>query len=121
LGTKTGFYNYYSTPYFIWANAAAKEALGRDFVGDGPTISPCFLMSELFDQCGWDGPAFLQFSRTVKAEVPVFTSSDRYLTTGVTVDDLTDQQQSLVRTFDEIQYYLRKDYTLPSDLLSGAE
>ena len=112
LGTETGFYNYYSTPYFIWANPAAKEALGREFKGEGPTISPCFLMSELFDQCGWEGPAFLQLSREVKEELPVFTSSDRYLTAGVTVDALTEEQRELARKFDWVQYYLRKDYTI---------
>lgn len=112
LGTETGFYNYYSTPYFIWANPAAKEALDRAFEGEGPTISPCFLMSELFDQCGWEGPAFLQLSREVKAELPVFTSSDRYLTAGVAGDALTEEQRELARKFDWVQYYLRKDYTI---------
>lgn len=112
LGTEEGFRNYYSTPYLIWANPAAKEALDRPFSGEGPTISPCFLMSELFDQCGWQGPAFLQLAREVKAEVPVFTSSGRYLTAGVTADGLTEEQQELVRRFDWVQYYLRKDYTM---------
>ena len=52
LSTLDGFYDYYATPYVIWANSAAKETLGRDFVGDGGDFSPCFLMTELFDQCG---------------------------------------------------------------------
>ncbi|MGN1300952.1 MAG: LTA synthase family protein, partial [Clostridia bacterium] len=46
LDTEEGFYNYYCTPYIIWANDAAKDVLDKDFVGEGPTISPCFLMSE---------------------------------------------------------------------------
>ena len=37
--------NYYCTPYLIHANEAARDALGFDFVGEGPKISPCFLMN----------------------------------------------------------------------------
>ena len=50
--TTEGFLNYYSTWYAIWANPAAKEALGQDFVGEGPDLSPCFLMNEVFQLCG---------------------------------------------------------------------
>ena len=44
LSTQEGFYNYFSTPYLIYANKAAKAALGQDFTGEGGDISPCFLM-----------------------------------------------------------------------------
>src|SRR5699024_5413512 len=60
LSTLEGFYEYYSTPYLIWANSAAKEPLDRDFQGEGGDSSPCFLTTELFEPCGWTGPAFLQ-------------------------------------------------------------
>ena len=109
LGEPEGFQNYYSTPYFIWANSAAKEVLGQEFVGEGPTISPCFLMCELFDQCGWEGNAFMQLSREVKALVPVITESGRYLDTGVSFADLTEAQQEAVTRYDLVQYYWRKD------------
>ncbi|MCI8537081.1 MAG: LTA synthase family protein [Oscillospiraceae bacterium] len=108
LGTEEGFFNYYSTPYLIWGNHAAKLALHERFVGQGPAISPCFLMSELFEQCGWTGSSFLQFSQEVKEAVPVFTSSDRYLESGSFWGDLTEEQQELVQKFDWVQYYLRK-------------
>ena len=52
LATDEGFYNYYSTPYVIWANDAAKQVLGNDFVGDGPTIGTNFLMNLFFEQAG---------------------------------------------------------------------
>ena len=51
--TEEGFYNYYGTRYLIWANDAAKETLNNDFTGEGPDVSPCFLMNVLFEQCGW--------------------------------------------------------------------
>ena len=38
--TLEGFYQYYSTPYLIWANSAAKETLGRDFQGEGRRLLP---------------------------------------------------------------------------------
>ena len=56
LGTLQGFYDYYATPYLIWANSAAKEVLGSDFTGEGGDFSPCFLMPKVFDLCGWTGP-----------------------------------------------------------------
>ena len=37
--SREGFYNYWSTPYLIWANEAAKAAVGRDIAGEG-RISP---------------------------------------------------------------------------------
>ena len=30
-----GFYDYYATPYLIWANSAAKAVLDRPFIGEG--------------------------------------------------------------------------------------
>lgn len=42
---KEGFMNYYRTRYLVWANDAAKDVLGNDFVGKGPDIAPCFLMN----------------------------------------------------------------------------
>ncbi len=107
--TQEGFYNYYSTTYIFWANDAAKAALGRDFSGTGPDLSPCFLMNELFAQCGWEGPAFLQLADTVKETVPVVHSSGLYLEDGVLTDSLTPSRQALVDTYHQVQYYWRKD------------
>lgn len=80
--TLDGFYNYYSTPYLIWANSAAKRVLGSDFVGEGTDVSPCFLMTELFDLCGWDGPAFMALTRDVRKETPLVSSVGYYLLHG---------------------------------------
>lgn len=53
LSTLDGLVNYYTTPYVIWANDAAKAKLGKDFVGEGPDLSPFLLMRYLFDTMGW--------------------------------------------------------------------
>ncbi len=69
MSTEEGFRNVHSTPYLIYANRAAKRVLGRGFTGDGGDISPCLLMEELFDSCGWEGPRFLQLQRDVRERV----------------------------------------------------
>ena len=99
------FYNYWSTKYLIWANDAAKEALGTDLVGEGPDISPCFLMNVLFDQLGWKGDAYMQAVYDCWQELPVIHASGRYLGAGGLTDDLTEGQAALVRRFQFLQYY----------------
>lgn len=80
--SQEGFYNYWSTPYLIWANGAAKAALGRDVRGKGPDISPCFLMNVLFEQLGWTGDAYMQAVDPCRAELPVIHSHGVRLTAG---------------------------------------
>lgn len=80
--SREGFYNYWSTPYLIWANGAAKAALGRDVRGKGPDISPCFLMNVLFEQLGWTGDAYMQAADQCRAQLPVIHSHGVRLTAG---------------------------------------
>ena len=35
VSTLEGFYNYYATPYIMYANDAAKQITGNQFVGEG--------------------------------------------------------------------------------------
>jgi hypothetical protein len=69
-----GFYNMYSTPYIIWANGAARSALG-DFTGDGGDFSPCFLMNRLFDLCGWAGDQYIKAMGELFRSVDVFSTA----------------------------------------------
>ncbi len=71
LTTQDGARNYYETPYIFYANDAAKQALDKDFKQQGETISPMFLMNELFDYVGIKGPAFLNYMSDVKKEYDV--------------------------------------------------
>ena len=57
--TLEGQLNYYTTPYVIWANDAAKAKLGKNFVGEGPDLSPFLLMRYLFDTMGWPHDAMM--------------------------------------------------------------
>ena len=78
-GTSEGYRNYYSTPYFIWGNDAAKAALQSDLTGDGGEIAPAFLMNLLFEACGWTGSAYMQAADEIRQTVPVPTDKSVYI------------------------------------------
>ena len=110
LDTQEGFFDYYATRYVIWANDAAKQALGCDFQGEGPDIGPYFLMNELFELCGWEGPAFMQATREVAHQVPVVHTTGRYLENGVLTTTLSEQGAALVEEYLDLQYYWRNHF-----------
>ena len=105
LSTTEGFYDYYATPYLIWANSAAKQVLGRDFSGPGGDFSPCFLMAELFEQCGWEGPAFLQLSQQMRRRVPLVHTSGKFLVDGQLSASLPPEDQELLDEFLRAEYF----------------
>lgn len=108
--TEAGFRNYYTTRYLIWANEAAKEALQNDFVGEGPDLSPCFLMNEVFRLCGWDGPAYMQATQQVMDTVPVLHATGLYEEHDTITDTLTSEDAALVQDYRWLQYYWRTHY-----------
>ena len=104
--TEEGFYNCYATRYLIWANDAAKEALGNDFVGEGPDVSSCFLMNLVFDQCGWVGNEWAQATSDIWRQLPVLTAVGRYITAdGTLTDTLDESDQQALDTYLGLQYY----------------
>lgn len=105
-----GFLNYYSTRYIIWANDAAKEVLGRDFQGEGPDVGPYFLMNQLFDLCGWTGPAYLQALNDVSRQVSVVHTTGRFMENGVLTDVLSPEGEQLVNDYLCLQYYRRNQF-----------
>lgn len=109
--TDESFYNHYNTDYLIWANDAAKERLANDFVGIGPTISPCFLMNLLFDQCGWEGPSYMKLTNEIMDAMPVITTNDRFLVNGTLMKerDLSEDNRILLQRMRQTQFYLAYD------------
>lgn len=105
LGTLQGFYDYYATPYLIWANSAAKEVLGSDFTGEGGDFSPCLLMPKVFDLCGWTGPGFMQLARQVREITPLVHERGLYLSGGQITDALPQGQQDFVDRFLWAEYW----------------
>ena len=100
------FYNYWSTRYLIWANDAAKEVIGHDMAGEGPDISPCFLMNVLFEQLGWEGDGYMQAVEPIRQELPMVHRYGSYLTAdGELTLNPTEEQAELARRFHSLEYY----------------
>lgn len=108
---ETGAAATYLTDYLIWANDAAKARLGKKSRGEGPTVSPCFLMNVLFEQCGWDGPAYQKLTDDVMARTPIVSTHDWYGEFGSlsVFDALDEQAQKRITQMQYVQYYLARD------------
>ena len=104
-----GFYNTFATPYFIWANSAAKEVLGNDFIGDGGDFSPCFLLTKVFDECGWDGPGFMQFAREMRAVTPVLSQRGLFMKDGEVCAELSEEDAAIFQNYLSVQYWRKEN------------
>ena len=105
LSTLEGQMNYYTTPYVIWANDAAKAKLGKDFTGEGPDLSPFLLMRYLFDTMGWphDGMMAVQdefLPETTVLHMPYIRKDGEYRL----VDD-DPSVAEMVRQYHCMEYY----------------
>lgn len=105
LSTDEGFYNYYATRYLLWANDAAKEALGAEFTGEGEDVSACFLMNLVFDRLGWTGDAWTQAAADIRREIPVLTDVGRYVRNGRLTAELDAAGQEILQRYLGLQYY----------------
>ena len=105
------FYTYYATEYIIWANDAAKAVLGSEFTGEGPTVSPCYLMNLVFEQCGWEGPGFMKLSNDVRQALPIIHTTGRMQVDGIMTEeaDLSPEDAELLSKFRNAQFYLAQD------------
>ncbi|MCF0123035.1 MAG: sulfatase-like hydrolase/transferase [Ruminiclostridium sp.] len=107
VNTEEGFLNYYSTWYAVWANEAAKEALGFDFEGEGPDLSPCFLMDHVFQLCGWEGSAYMQAQREVSSVLPVMHTTGWVKENGSYTAQPSEKARELIRQFQDVSIYDR--------------
>ena len=114
LSTQEGFYNYFSTPYLIYANKAARESLGQDFRGDGGDISPCFLMDKLFFECGWTGDGFMQLQRETRAVTPLMHEDGYRMVYGSITLDVPPDVAEVCRRYLCAQYYREHHFTAAS-------
>ena len=102
--TEEGFYNYFTTPYLIWANDAAKAALGNDFVGDGGRVGASFLMERLFTLAGWEGPKYMQALREVGEHTP-FVNRERWLDGDGLSAAGRSEEPGWLKRFRQVEYY----------------
>ena len=110
FSTAEGFINYYETEYLIWANQAAKDIFEHDFIGNGGTISPCYLMNVLFDLCEWKGSKFMQSMKEIMIHLPVVTDRGSVLVDGAVSDAIPDNLLEIYKKFVYLQYYWRTVY-----------
>ena len=106
MDTEQGMLDYLGTPYLIWANAAARDQLQNEFAGEGIVTSPGYLMNILFNQLGWKGPAFMQYTETVREMIPVICMRGGYLEEGKYVQELSEKGIKLLSQYQSLFYYL---------------
>ncbi|MDE6620541.1 MAG: sulfatase-like hydrolase/transferase [Lachnospiraceae bacterium] len=111
----------YTTEYLLWANESAKEVLGNDFVGQGPTISPCYLMNVLFEQCSWEGPAYMQVMDEMRNVFSVVSTSGKYIIDDVLTYEISEERKDLYKNFENIQFYWRNHFLYENVTLSKSE
>lgn len=103
------FINQYRVPYIIWANQTTKEIFNKDFIGEGATISPNYLMVELFDQLGYKGNNFMQVLSNLKTKIPVI--NEKYYKEGNEwVKQLSSANQSLYDNYLNVNYYMATNF-----------
>ncbi len=110
LDTEEGFYNYYNTPYLIWANDEAKKVLENDFIGQGRTIGPYFLMNEFFDLAGYQGNAFMKISNELRDKTTLVHRDGYFKVDGNLTRELNNDAKSVLEKFLIAQYYYRNNF-----------
>jgi hypothetical protein len=110
LSTEEGFFDFYTTPYVIWANDAAKAALGSDFTGDGGDFSPCFLMNKLFDLCAWGGNQYMKAADDVRKYTSIInTATGEFFEDGKLTPQLSAEADDVYKNFKKIEYYWKNN------------
>jgi len=106
IGTEEGFLNFFSTPYFIWANYAARELLGNDFVGYGGSFSPSFLMGEVFRHISWEGDSYMQALRELQETIDVISApTGMFRENGVLTPTLSPEARERYTRFRHMEFY----------------
>ncbi len=105
--TAEGNYNLYTTPYLIWVNDAAREILGKDVKGEGPVISPSYLINEIFDICQWKGSAWLQYQNMVQDTIPVLFRRKTLWVDGVLTKEFSEEINTLRLQRNRVEFYWR--------------
>ncbi|MBR6678287.1 MAG: hypothetical protein IKL23_06125 [Oscillospiraceae bacterium] len=108
--TMQGLKNYYGTRYLVWANDAAKKCLGKEFTGEGPVLSSNYLLGEVFEYCGITGPAFMQYTETVRETLPVLTSTGYYLSNGAVKTELNERESAVLQEYTCMSYYWKNEF-----------
>lgn len=101
----------YTTEYLIWANDSAKRILGNDFVGEGLTISPCYLMNIVFGLCSWEGPAHMKMMFEMMELMPVISTNSVFVVNGKFCTTVPEAYVDVYNKFLYFQYYRRHHFS----------
>jgi len=111
ISEEEGFRNYFASWYMFWANDAAKEVLGWDFTGQGPDLSPCFLLDHLFQKMGWEGSDYMQAQRPIADALNVLHTTGWSQEAGGTLQkEDTPKVKSLREQFENVSTWDRHRY-----------
>jgi len=107
ISTLDGFLNYYETPYIIYGNKGAKKMFNKTFEGKGNSISPMFLMNELFDYIELEGNEYLQYMSELKSNIDVINSNylkidNKYIP--------NNNDNNLLEEYKLINYYVSRNF-----------
>lgn len=108
--TEEGFYNFYTVPYLVWANDAAKRVTGGSFSGDGGTMSACFLMDRIFTECGWGKPSYMQLQHETAQRVSIVHLNGWICADGVLTREPEGEPAELLRKMRMAEYYRRQHF-----------
>ena len=109
-GTDEGYFNYFATEYVIWANDAAKQCLGKEFQGEGPVTSTCFLMNVLFEQLGWKGDCYMQAVNEIRETIQAVSTGGGFVENGSFVRSLSEEGSAELWDLRQIQFYRRNHF-----------
>ena len=109
LSTIEGFENYYEIPYIIYANETAKEVFDKEFIGEGETISPIFLMNQFFDYVGLKGNNYMQYMSDLKSHVDVI-SDTFYKENDEFINKNDSIYQDMIDEYKNVNYYYSKNF-----------
>ena len=104
--TDEGVYNYYSTPYVIYSNRAAKQTSGNSGVGYGGEFSPMFLMNKVFEVNGWGGSRFMKISNELKQHIDIVTYTGQVRQNGEFTDFPDADGFEALSKLRKVEYYL---------------
>ncbi len=109
MSSEEGFLNYYETPYIVWGNDEAKEALNKDFKVQGNAISPMFLMPEVLQYFGWEGNEYMQYLTDFKASIDV-VNRVYFKENGKYTPELSPENQKKYDDFVNMEYYYSRNF-----------
>lgn len=102
--TLEGYLNYYTTPFIIHGNQAAKEMFSREFVGDAGLMSPHFLMNYIMNYLGYPGDEYNQFLTDITKHLKANTESVYYMD-GEFIQEPTPKDWEVLNPYFDVQRY----------------